>query len=309
MAEKCFRDLGVSENITLDELGKAYQKKVRDYKCGDYFDDEIYLRKKLEELAISYHQALNIIKNSRNTEGEEDFSNSKDTSNKPKYETFKRQLGKNRLFASDEFDDSRDPTDESKGFLRKLRTLKENVRRWFTDEKKKTAISVGSSVLAISVSFWGVFVNADAVSSDESESDSDVVIYEEEVAAESDKPVTQVDTNRVGVYIGNLEHKDTKWTKSSNETIAAVTDEFAKAYFNYDTIQELNDALCNSYDDYDESFDDSSWYCMIAVTKYWGLPSYHDVLGAVNPFNEEIVNDEEKYVRLLIEYQENMGDI
>lgn len=59
--KRCFEILGVGEDVTLDQLREAFEKKDASYKNGFYEEDPKYVKRKRKELHAAYEEAVSVI--------------------------------------------------------------------------------------------------------------------------------------------------------------------------------------------------------------------------------------------------------
>lgn len=317
---RAFSILGVREDACKEEIKQAYERRLSKYKSGDYADDPEYVSRKIAQLREAYNSAYAqapehsgdtrferrmVDRNRRHEEYEEErrraARKADDDYEKPETYKAEKRAGKKAVKKAaarhyehkiEEKTDTDKKTSGSKLDLGQvlnnlnekgltLENQKKNKPASKNSEDKKT-ISIFVLIVTLLPLIFGLL--SDIGNDDDFDDDSEYSYNYEYITDEYDQDINNIALSiRDDAFDNMVFDDDAKWQFDSDKKIKAAADEFIKAYFGENNINNLDEMIEYLSDNYDydsiETDDMNAETKIMEVLNFYGFPMEYDLEG------------------------------
>ncbi len=279
--KRCFEILGLGENATKEQIQEAYDRKATRYSSDLYLDDPKYAKKKLKELKQAYTEAYRLAEHTDEAAIDDtlqDFEEKpvvdiNEDTEKYMQQLYRKHLG--RYFRG------------MGNVSEKERQRQRYINKYGRSKANKAAIVVTLLVVVIFSVMIGV-VSCDFSDLNEAElkpisqyGDDEIRASDREIAAKAEE-IYRIYKEQMDQESG-VGHKNGIHTKEV--PIPDKANQFAKLYWDMDTIGAVSDYLSATYEGYPTDSSDTTVRQLDTIMLFYQFPVFDETRYDVNPYS------------------------
>ena len=334
---RCFRILGLTEHATKAQVEEAYKRRVARYKGPDYMEEPEYANRKLMELRGAYEEALRLAENGMSSSSTRRISSTKDLKRKNAMSTVKdtvknasaqknkginkQQKHKRAGFFSDLNELN---ADKIKSVWQTLKSNLQGVAGTFPAANKKSSTvrkrqkerANGSEIFSLIVMLLIVgFILFGSCGDEDISSDYDYdyvdeygVEYEYDYIdnygglIDEDIQIQEVaDSSGSQLYMQDMQGS-AKWSIDDEAVLRPVADEFAKKYWNKDSLEDVTEYLQTEFAEYPGDSSMTLDQQLNYIFPFYGFLPVDEAQWYENSYTGERIECYADYLHYLMQY-------